>query len=297
MLRSYTYEPIGKAGRFAQRPALARLGLSDGDLDELSRQGFLAPERRNDRTYYKLRFRRACRQVVRYVGSIEEAALVAGELKELQRARRLARELNRCDRIVRQRLRKAKAVVEPQLLAHGIKFHGRAIRRSRRAANQIDVNFSALNDKEVQMNRDIEDEFIESEAEFAASLSGDEPDEADEKKLRSSRIAELAYEANRMESTARATLGGVKAGLYRMCMWTEARFDRMVQSGAADEAHAKLIDQAIDTHLEVVGEIGVIEKADARLADGERQADSLRAQSRRAAVQPPSRVNYGRDRN
>ena len=291
MLHSPTHEPWFKAGRLAQLPALARLGLTESDLDELEHQGFLAQERRNDRTYFKLRFRRAGRQVVRYVRGIEEAALVADELLEVQTARRLGRELSRLDRSVRQNLRKSKTILEPHLLPHGLKFHGRAIRRPRRPATHINVDFS---DTEIPMKRDNEGEFVESDAELAGSLSGEEP-EADEEKLRSSRIAEFAYEANRMESTARATLGGVQAGLHKMCMWTEARFETTLQSGAAGDAQAALVDKAIDIHLKVVGQIGSLAKADARLADVERQTENLKAQRRKAAQQLPSRAKFGRD--
>jgi len=45
---------------------------------------FLALERRQHLAYYKLRFRRTGRQIVRYVGGTEAAALVADELKTLQ---------------------------------------------------------------------------------------------------------------------------------------------------------------------------------------------------------------------
>ena len=150
MLQSPIHEPSSKAGRLAQLPSLALLGLTDSDLDELARQGFLAQERRNDRTYFKLRFRRAGRQVVRYVGGIDEAALVADELSTLQVARRLKRELAVLDRTVRQKLRYANAVLEPILLANGLKFHGREIRRPRHIAKRIKVTFSTLNDTEVQ---------------------------------------------------------------------------------------------------------------------------------------------------
>jgi hypothetical protein len=122
------------AGRLASFPALAELGLGDADLAALAHQGFLALERRQERTYYKLRFRRDGRQIVRYVGGVEKMALVAEELSLLQTARRHQRELNELVAAARKQLRNGKAQLEPALLERGFKFHGLAIRRQRRPA-------------------------------------------------------------------------------------------------------------------------------------------------------------------
>jgi hypothetical protein len=130
--------------RFADLPALARLGLCESDLDELEHQGFLAPEHRGDRTHYKLRFRRDGRQVVRYVGGTEKATLVAQELNTLQTTRRVQRELAKLGVAARQILRDAKTQLEPLLLDRGFKFHGRAIRRPRRFSNNSMSLFSTL---------------------------------------------------------------------------------------------------------------------------------------------------------
>ena len=135
--------------RFADFPALARLGLSEGDLDELEQQGFLAPEHRGERTYYKLRFRRGGRQVVRYVGGTEKAGLVAQELNTLQAARRVQRELAELGVAARLILRDAKTKLEPLLLDRGFKYHGQAVRRPRRFSNKPMSLFSPDHDTEV----------------------------------------------------------------------------------------------------------------------------------------------------
>jgi hypothetical protein len=66
------------------------------------------------------------------VGGADEAALVSEELNTLQSLRRALRELDRLGRAVRQELRETKTKLEPLLLERGFKFHGQAIRRSRR---------------------------------------------------------------------------------------------------------------------------------------------------------------------
>jgi hypothetical protein len=135
-MQSDAHQSSREADGLARFPGLAKLGLADEDLDELGHQGFLALERRQHLAYYKLRFRRAGRQVVRYVGGTKEAALVADELKTLQTARRLRRELDEIGRLGLQMLRNAKLELAPLLLEHGFKFHGRAIRRPRRPLAQ-----------------------------------------------------------------------------------------------------------------------------------------------------------------
>ena len=75
-------------------PALSRLRLSNADYQALARQGFVARETRGTRTYFKLRFRRAGKQIVRYLGSQAQlSAQVEQELKQLQRERRSQRTL------------------------------------------------------------------------------------------------------------------------------------------------------------------------------------------------------------
>jgi hypothetical protein len=137
MTQAHNYQLVREPSRLIDFPALASLGLTAEDLGGLARQGFLAAERRRDWPCWKLRFRRGGRQVVRYVGGTDKAALVAEELKELQAARTHQRELNRLGSVARHMLRDQKAKLEPLLLACGFKFHGRAIRRLRRPANKL----------------------------------------------------------------------------------------------------------------------------------------------------------------
>ena len=132
MVHLLNSEPALDAARLARFPALARLGLTEGDLDVLACQGGLSPERRQGQTYYKLRFRRDGRQIVRYVGDSEKAALVAVDLNALQTAHRCQRELEKLARAARQLQRDAKTKLAPQLLERGFKFHGLVLRRSRR---------------------------------------------------------------------------------------------------------------------------------------------------------------------
>jgi hypothetical protein len=149
MTCSPTHKPAPDADRMSRFPALAKLSLSEADLAELAHQGSLAPERRGSRTYYKLRFRRGGRQLVRYVGGADQAALVSEELSALQTTRRLERQLNEVGRAARQLQRDAKAKLEPLLAECGFRFHGQAIRRSRRSHQQITSVFPPNHDQEV----------------------------------------------------------------------------------------------------------------------------------------------------
>jgi hypothetical protein len=90
--------------------ALAGLGLAAEDLRALARQGFVSEERRGGRgPYYKLRWRRAGQQRVRYLGGDPgRAAVVRAELEGLQRPPRAARLLARLLGEARRRLRDAK---------------------------------------------------------------------------------------------------------------------------------------------------------------------------------------------
>jgi hypothetical protein len=112
-------------------PALAGLGLNDVDLSELAAQGFVCAERRGFRTYYKLRFRRAGKQVVRYVGDRERAEAIARDLDALQANTESVRHLGHLAKQARKYLRQEKLALEPVLAANGWAFHGLAVRRPR----------------------------------------------------------------------------------------------------------------------------------------------------------------------
>jgi hypothetical protein len=118
--------------RPADFPALASLQLTSADLVTLASQGFVASERRGERRYHKLRFRRGRRQVVKYLGGPERACAVQAELDRLQAAWRRRRKLGALSRQAREMLREAKRQLEPSLAEQGYHFHGLAIRESRR---------------------------------------------------------------------------------------------------------------------------------------------------------------------
>lgn len=113
--------------------SLDDLQLTAAERDALSRQGFVAAERRGGgRTYYKLRFRLGDRQRVRYLGDDESAAHIRRELEQLQAARRAEQRLKRMARAARSALRESKAELAPRLDEDGLRFHGFALRRVRK---------------------------------------------------------------------------------------------------------------------------------------------------------------------
>lgn len=121
----------------SQWPHLAALRLDDGDYDLLRRQGFVATESRGQKSYFKLRFRRDGRQVVRYIGDHYQANAVAQELSQLQRGRQLQQELRKFQQDFDRLMREAKCAIAPFIEAEGFKFHGRAIRYSRKQKNPV----------------------------------------------------------------------------------------------------------------------------------------------------------------
>jgi hypothetical protein len=89
-------------------------------------------EARHGREYFKLRFRRAGKQCVRYVNFCQVSA-VRVELDQLQAPTRLKRKLAVATRDAQQVLRQTKRNLQPLLESHGFGFHGLAIRRRRRS--------------------------------------------------------------------------------------------------------------------------------------------------------------------
>lgn len=82
---------------------------------------------------FKLRFRLQGRQKVKYLGcDAKRAAEIQGELDELQQSRHYDRRLRALTRSASEQLREAKQRLEPLLEGTGWKFHGRAVRRTRR---------------------------------------------------------------------------------------------------------------------------------------------------------------------
>jgi hypothetical protein len=121
----------GQQPRLSGFPALAALRLTDNDLQELSHQGFVCREVRGNLAIFKLRFRRAHQQVVRYIAA-EHAAAIRAELARLQTDYRLQRELGRLTKSARRMLRESKKNLEPIVATEDLKFHGLALRRPRK---------------------------------------------------------------------------------------------------------------------------------------------------------------------
>jgi hypothetical protein len=112
-------------------PALRRLGLDETGLGALARQGFVSVDRRNERCYHKLRFRRHGCQVIRYIGAEAEADIVRKELAALQAERRVHRALALLEKEARRLRRESRRQLTPLVAAAGLKFHGRDLRRPR----------------------------------------------------------------------------------------------------------------------------------------------------------------------
>jgi hypothetical protein len=113
---------------------LGDLGLSPAHDHDLSRQGFVARERRRNRSYFKLRFRSGNRQIVRSLGTDAQLArAIARELRQLQSARRAELRLRRLIAEARRLLRSTTQTLKPLLEERGFRLHGRAIRRRQQA--------------------------------------------------------------------------------------------------------------------------------------------------------------------
>jgi hypothetical protein len=114
--------------------------LTTDDQRLLARQGYVAAERLpSGRLIYKLRFRDASRrQRVLYVGG---DARLAGALEQLlgerQAQRRVKAELRRAMAAALAAQRQARAALAPQLAAHGYRFHGFHVRRTRGCASAV----------------------------------------------------------------------------------------------------------------------------------------------------------------
>ena len=134
--------------RHAGYPALAALRLDAADLDELTRQGFVCGEARGQRRYFKLRFRRGGKQVVRYIGNAEHADIIKNELLALQAESRTTRELRTIARLASKMLRDAKTQLTPILESNGLAFHGLSIRRPHKRATGIPTSPSESDQSE-----------------------------------------------------------------------------------------------------------------------------------------------------
>ena len=113
---------------------LAGRGLTAAELAALRRQGFISRERRRGQVVFKLRFRMPPegKQCVRYLGCDPVVAeAMRQELAEIQRIRRLDRDLGELNRQIGRKLRSGKERIVAQLEQAGYRFHGSTIRRRR----------------------------------------------------------------------------------------------------------------------------------------------------------------------
>lgn len=117
---------------------LDRLSLSGEELQALSQQGFVNRERRGGiKSIYKLRFRFRGRQIVKYIGPDPAlAASIRDAVASLQRPRMLVDELHRVDNEAQALLRRTKRDLQAMLAAAGLRFHGYALRRTRKQSQK-----------------------------------------------------------------------------------------------------------------------------------------------------------------
>jgi hypothetical protein len=110
-----------------------RLGLGVEEVAALKEQGFVRGEVRGQGlVVYKLRFRLAGRQRVKFLGrDAAYAAWVTRELAILQQPRTRDRRLKQLTRDAGRKLRQSKELIAPLIEQAGFQFHGFAIRRPR----------------------------------------------------------------------------------------------------------------------------------------------------------------------
>lgn len=113
--------------------ALQALGFDAEELATLRQKGTIHQERRGHNTIiFKLRYRLAGRQRVKYLGTDRRLAeQIQVELMDLQAAHRRNRQLRQLGAQARTLLRNTKSRLLAPLQQAGLKFHGRAIRRPR----------------------------------------------------------------------------------------------------------------------------------------------------------------------
>lgn len=120
-------------------PRLTALSLSRAHLTDLASQGSIHRDvASTGRTTFKLRFRSAGRQVVRYLGGDAQfVEQIERELGQLQHAVKERRSSRRLLRSAGSALRHLKQRLEPRLRLIGFHFHGREIRRQAMAGLRI----------------------------------------------------------------------------------------------------------------------------------------------------------------
>lgn len=113
--------------------SLADLKLTPKDLAALAQQGFVVAEYREGRgPFFKLRFRRDGKQIVRYLGqSPDVAAAIRHELDVLRQDHQRLRRLLRWQAAARLAIRNSKAALQKHLGGTAYYYHGFAIRHRR----------------------------------------------------------------------------------------------------------------------------------------------------------------------
>jgi hypothetical protein len=207
---------------------LTALNLSKVHLDDLASQGSIHRDiAASGRTTFKLRFRSAGRQVVRYLGGdVEFVNQIERELAQLQRAVKERRCSCRLLRSAGLQLRHSKRRLEPRLRLIGFHFYGREIRRH--LANGLKIQertfeMSEIYSKELIMEGSLEKS--RDERALNVEVATDLSDQDQQHELFDGLKAEALQCPNRLQAAMRfeaalsmeitATLGGQIVKLLR----------------------------------------------------------------------------------
>ncbi len=254
------------AGASVTGPELGRLRLGAEELAALARQGFVCGEGRGPGlARYKLRFRCAGRQRVKYLGSDPaRAGRVRQELGALQALSRLDRRLARGTRAANRALRAVKGRLGPLLLP-GYAFRGLAVRRKRRP--KIDGRDGSSPGKE----RKAMDEHVERDAEAVGAHAASAPQQeaaappaeggAD---ARVRRIMDLLREALAREGALEANLGAVNSDLMLMGYRLKRAIDEAMGTAAALDQFQRLMP-AVESYLRLTRQMERLAQLSLRL--------------------------------
>ena len=278
------------AGPFAKFPALAKLNLTGADLDELARQGFLSVEHRRDRTYYKLRFRRGRRQVVRYVGG------AARRLSSPPRS-------NSCKPVVACGASWLNSTSLPGeccgspspswnhcLPAGDFDSTAGPFDAPVEPANQSMSLYPSVTTRSLSMYRANTNQYHEDDALLNDSLSEaelDEPTLGDDE-MRLARIDEYQQQSLRKADPLEACLGGLNSGLLRVGFRYEQAIIKALDAPETNILDSPPLQKAMNTHLGITRQVDRFANLEARLNEDDRHAEQGRSQRRLAALQRPN---------
>jgi hypothetical protein len=281
------HDSIATPAPVTRFPALAGLRLAEGDLALLACQGFVAEERRGDYVHHKLRFRRAGRQVVRYVGNAAAASAVNAELDQLRVRRRLRRRLCAVDRAGRRRLRDSKTNAAPLLTACGFKFHGRHPRKSRVPVAVVLLNPVSV--KEFSMDSFHNPASREFEEELDAGLSEvDEPPSATDDAF-FARLNEHRQNLFRGAGALAACIGTLSCDLMEFAFCSGKSIKSAIATADGDIYEIPEAAQVFHTHGNIGRQIDRYENLVARLEENERRTEKIAAQRRSGPGYDPLR--------